>query len=229
MKTTRNKTIAFWLPLCVLACLVAGCNEDRGSVVTGTVTVDGDLADNGTVTFHPKAAGPVATGRVFPDGTFRIRVGQGDRNSADSGTLKPGEYNVTVAVYGAPGPPEQPGGPPSPGPLLNDPKYVDPSASPLKLTVVAGDNIFNIDLEPAPQPQDAAGEQVSDGTDAPAEAGGAGTPTMEAVEPVEDESVPASDSIEKPEALEDAGAISAPTDPQTEATGSETEKVGGAP
>ena len=42
---------------------------------SASVTIDGELAHSGTVTFNPVGSGPVATGRIFDDGSYTIRTG----------------------------------------------------------------------------------------------------------------------------------------------------------
>ena len=44
----------------------------------GTVTVDGELAPCGRVTFHPVKTGPPAYGSIFQNGSYSLRIGQGD-------------------------------------------------------------------------------------------------------------------------------------------------------
>ncbi len=173
-----------FLPTAAYACLLAGlaalvgCDAGKdNAVVTGVVTVDGDLARSGSVTFHPVAGGAPATGRVFDDGSYTIRTGQGDRKTADSGDLAPGEYVVTVVVTGPSGAPERPSGPPMPGPRLMASKYATPETSPLRFDVKAGKNLFSLELEGvgAEPPTDVADANGNDanGNDAAAPEAGA--------------------------------------------------------
>ncbi len=137
-----------------LASTLAGCGgpaHTYDAVVTGTVTIDGELAHSGTVTFHPvEEGGAISIGRIYPDGSFSLRTGQGDLRESDGGTVPSGDYIVTVLVTGPPPESETPaGGPPPSGPLLVARKYIIRDTSDLRRTVKPGDNIFVFDLEPA--------------------------------------------------------------------------------
>lgn len=134
--------------------LFVGCDgpaNEYEAIVTGTVTVDGELANSGIVTFHPVDDGKVAIGRIHPNGSFSLRTGQGDLTDADGGTVVPGEYIVTVSITGpeglAPGAVE--GSPPRPGPSLVAAKYATKETSDLQQTVVAGKQVIVLELEPA--------------------------------------------------------------------------------
>ena len=140
------------------------------AVVTGTVTIDGELANGGTVTFHPDDGGKVAIGRIHPDGSYSLRTGQGDLREVDGGTVVPGEYVVTVSINGPPLESAQviPGAPPVPGPSLVAAKYADKDTSDLKQTVQAGSQIIILELEraesppPAEDPPEAAAGESSE-------------------------------------------------------------------
>jgi hypothetical protein len=134
--------------------VTAGCGGPANkydAVVTGTVTIDGELAPSGTVTFHPVAKdGKIATGRIYPDGSFSLRTGQGDLRDSDGGTVVPGEYIVTIMVaVPPPAPTSVVGGPPVSGPLLIDKRYVSRDTTDLRATISEGDNIVHFDLERA--------------------------------------------------------------------------------
>jgi hypothetical protein len=136
------------------AVIVAGCNASTNkydAVVTGTVTIDGELANNGTVTFHPMNGGKVAVGRIHPDGSYSLRTGQGDLNEVDGGTVVPGEYIVTVNVNGPAVENARvgEGGPLIPGPSLVAAKYATKETSELKRTVKSGSQVFVLELEKA--------------------------------------------------------------------------------
>lgn len=119
-----------------------------GSEVSGTVTIDGELAPSGTVTFHPVAKdGKIAIGRIYPDGSFSLRTGQGDLRESDGGTVVPGEYIVTVVVSGPPTTPAAEGAPPGPGVPLIDKRYNSRDTSELRQTVTPGDNIILLELD----------------------------------------------------------------------------------
>ena len=139
------------LLLAAAVCVCIGCGpKTYNAQVTGSVTVDGQLANNGTVTFHPTSGGTVAYGRIQKDGTFALRVGKGDVTDVDAGTLPSGEYIVTVLVDQAPRklPPDHLG-PPPPDFSLSAAKYKSPSTSDLRRTVTPGKNFFSFELERA--------------------------------------------------------------------------------
>jgi hypothetical protein len=78
-------------PLAVLACLLIGCSGDplgRQSV-SGTVRLDGQPLDHGSIRFEPQnAAVRVAGGAVIIDGAFSLAKEQG---------LPPGRYAVSIS------------------------------------------------------------------------------------------------------------------------------------
>jgi hypothetical protein len=161
---------------------VAGCSGPANkydAVVTGTVTIDGELANNGTVTFHPVDGGKVAVGRVHPDGSYSLRTGQGDLHQVDGGTVVPGEYIITVTVNG---PPQEDarvgeGGPLIPGPSLIAAKYATKETSDLKRTVKPGPQVFVLELERAEPPVEDAGEAAATDGEAETAAGDADAAT----------------------------------------------------
>jgi hypothetical protein len=112
--------------------------------------------------------GKIAIGRIYSDGSFSLRTGQGNLKESDGGTLPSGEYIVTVSVTGpAPNSPAADGSPPVGGPLLIDEKYVSKETSDLRSTVKPGKNVMTFDLqrakpaEPSEQPSSTP-EQKSD-------------------------------------------------------------------
>jgi hypothetical protein len=152
--------------------LVAAPERDRakkyGAEVTGTVTIDGELARTGTVTFHPAdKSGKIAVGRIYPDGSFSLRTGQGDLSESDGGTVAPGEYIVTVVVEGPSPAPTTPGGPPGAGPLLIAQRYIDRDTTDLRSNIVAGENVLAFDLERAApaEPAESAEIETTETTD----------------------------------------------------------------
>ena len=168
--------------------VLGGCYRpanEYDATVTGNVVVDGQLADRGTVTFHPVKGGPPAVGQILSDGSYSLRTGQGDLTKADGGTVPPGEYIVTVVVTGPPVEvPELPGTPPKGGPRLMAAKYASTETSDLKLKVQPGENLFVLELEPvepveessdespshdSSETQDAGSEQASDAATTDAE------------------------------------------------------------
>lgn len=136
--------------------VAVGCNgpaHEYDAIVAGTVTVDGELANSGTVTFHPAKAGQgkVTVGRIHPNGSYSLRTGQGDLRDVDGGTVVPGEYIVTVSITGPPvaGSQAVEGGPQAAGPSLVAAKYSDKETSDLKRIVAAGSQIINLELDAA--------------------------------------------------------------------------------
>lgn len=68
-----------WNWLAALGCLVvAGCGDSTRAMVSGTVTLDGQPLDVGTISFIPTGAtkGPVA-GATIIDGKYRIDPNKG--------------------------------------------------------------------------------------------------------------------------------------------------------
>lgn len=145
------RTIASCVAMLVLAVGCGGPANEYDAVVTGTVTIDGELANSGMVTFHPVDDGKVTIGRIHPNGSFSLRTGQGDLREVDGGTVVPGEYIVTVSITGpgAPAPGAVEGAPPMPGPSLVAAKYASKDTSDLKHTVKPGSQVIVLELERA--------------------------------------------------------------------------------
>jgi hypothetical protein len=123
------------------------------SSVQGTVTIDGVLADHGTVAYYPAGGGAPAYGNIAKNGSYSVRVGQGNLRNEDASRVHAGEYAVTVVVNT----PAQNGetmgeaGPPKPGPRMTAEKYASKEISPLHITVKPGPNIVPLELEGAAQ------------------------------------------------------------------------------
>jgi hypothetical protein len=138
------RTITILISLCC-----CGCGSRMDSSVQGTVTIDGVLADHGTVAFYPVGGGPPAYGNIVRDGSYSVRVGQGNLRDEDASRIHSGEYVVTVVVNT----PAQNGetmgeaGPPKPGPRMTAEKYASKDASPLHKTVLPGPNVMPLELE----------------------------------------------------------------------------------
>lgn len=152
--------------VCVVAVL-SGCGgaaNTYDAVVTGTVTIDGELAKSGTVIFYPvKEDGLVATSQIFPDGSYSLRTGQGDLRSVDGGTVQSGDYVVIVSIAGppAPGAVVAEGGPPVPGPSLIAEKYALKDTTDLKFAVQPGPNVLVLALDAA-EPVEMEAEQAEE-------------------------------------------------------------------
>lgn len=168
--TKRHRRWPLLGALALMAAAGCGGSNKYGAEVTGTVTIDGELAHSGTVTFHPTdKAGKIAVGRIYPDGSFSLRTGQGDLRESDGGTVAPGEYIVTVVVNGPSPPPTTPGGPPPAGPLLVAERYIDRDTTDLRENVVAGENVVAFNLDRA-APADA--EATEGGEESPTDGSG---------------------------------------------------------
>jgi hypothetical protein len=142
----------FWLSLATILCIALnGCSggPSRDASVSGTVLVDGQLAERGTVTFHPATDGPLAVGRILSDGSYTVRTGKGNLSDVDRGTLKSGDYKVTIVVYGESTEKVGEDGPPKAGPRLTAEKYASVNTTDLQETVKPGGNLFVFELEGA--------------------------------------------------------------------------------
>ena len=152
--------IAFSLIGVVIASC-AGCGGPT-STVQGTVTIDGEIARQGTVVFHPVEGGAKAYGSIADNGSYALRVGQGDLNDPNAGDVPPGEYIITVVVNtpssGRESLGEGDAGPPTPGPRLSAEKYATAETSDLKHTVKVGKNVFPLEIEGAKKEETAASE-----------------------------------------------------------------------
>jgi hypothetical protein len=204
-RLSRYRFVFLVLTICVLS----GCSNDKSgadAVVQGTVTIDGVLANRGQVTFFPAKQGPVATGPIHEDGSFSLRVGQGNMANPDESKIASGKYIATVVV-------NEPadksatvgeGGPPLAGKRLTAIKYSQKESSGLNFTVKPGRNVFPIELEgsqndPAPElpiQEEEAGEvKVDEEHGAERQSEGA---TQEANSAVGDQEQPSDPAGEKP-------------------------------
>ena len=157
-----------------------GASAKYDANVQGTVTIDGELAPGGTVTFTPVKKGPTAVGTIASDGSYALRVGQGDVGSPDSSEIPAGKYVVTAMITGSSPPTESApaGAPPPAGPKMIADKYGSRATSDLEFEVNQGPNIIVLALDgpwanpPVEEPSDdeeaastAEGEQESVTTD----------------------------------------------------------------
>ena len=122
------------------ALVCAGCGSPYDATVTGTVLLDSEPLQRGTITFHPVLAGAAAYSQIQSDGTFSLNTGR-------ARGLAPGEYIVTVVATDTPPPVTNPNAAPPIGKLITPARYGGKSTSNLRYTVVPGKNDFTIDLE----------------------------------------------------------------------------------
>jgi len=145
--------------------LFEGCQSQSSpydALVQGSVTIDGQLAGGGVVSFYPKS-GPAAVGEIAQNGSYSLRIGQGNVSDRDQSKIPSGEYVATVLVTGAPAKdaarPE--GGPLPLGPRLMADKYADRQTSNLAFEVKRGLNVIDLKLEgPSANPPKAEEEGV---------------------------------------------------------------------
>lgn len=133
----RTCTLAF---VAFSMAFVAGCGSAHDATVHGVVTLDGTPLTSGEVQFHPVSGNSgTAYGRMIEGGAYQLTTG------TESG-IDPGEYKVTV-VAKEPFPDNLP---PNTTPPIR--KVISPmiystlDTTPLKFTVVAGDNTIDLAL-----------------------------------------------------------------------------------
>jgi len=119
-----------------LLVLLSGCGGPHAATVSGTVTLDGDALQRGTVTFHPAGEGPLAYGTIDEKGNYTLRTGR------ETG-LAAGEYVVTVV---ASEPPPSTGFDETPGKLLTPERYGKLETTDLRFTVNRGANRIDLPL-----------------------------------------------------------------------------------
>ena len=137
-----QETSSTWRQLACCSFLVvglAGCGSNAESTVYGTVTLDGEPLDHGSVTFVPNTnEGRAASGSIDTGGNYKVQAGQ-------TGGLPAGEYVVKVSSR-EPAKPNPQGGPPTPGKLLTPKRYFNSNRSGLNFQVEAGSNEINLEL-----------------------------------------------------------------------------------
>jgi len=135
--TIRQFTHSAAAAMLLVASLSAGCQRSDTVPAGGTVTLDGQPAENAEVIFMPKK-GRVASGVTDASGRFSLSTNK----DGDGAVL--GEHAVVVGEYYPPGkPPPMSGGPPPRFPQ----KYTDAVQSPLRVTVERGKtNDFKFEL-----------------------------------------------------------------------------------
>ena len=161
----KTKVIALALGFSVACLCPAGCSgppKKYDATASGTVTVDGELAPGGTVTFHPTEGGPASIGHINPGGSYSLRTGQGNLKETDGGTIKSGDYIVTtfVNLKLTEEARNHPGGPPTPGANIADVKYRSKETSPLRHRVEPGRNVIILNLDRQPVAEKKTKEDV---------------------------------------------------------------------
>jgi hypothetical protein len=134
----RRRTWLAAVGLWALAPLGCGDRKPALAAVRGTVYYRGAPLSGGSIVFTPDpergGRGPLAFGRIKPDGTYTLATG------TQPGAV-PGWHRVTVKAF-----PPPDGAPPSADPLPA--KYSDPEQSGLGREVKAGDaNLFDFHLD----------------------------------------------------------------------------------
>lgn len=122
----------------LLVVSLAGCGRPTLAPVQGKVAYRGFGLNNGVVVFAPEHRGPLAVGRIGPDGSFSLYTGE------SQGAL-PGRYRVTISSL-APGTSTESWGTfEFPRSQIPD-RYRDPETSRLAYVVVAG-KVNNIEMD----------------------------------------------------------------------------------
>lgn len=119
--------------------ILVGCGGPHESYVAGSVTLDGEALPGGTIMFHPQAGGPLVTGTIQEDGSYKLATG------ATAG-LAPGRYVVTVRSFTqipAPGmtPAQLEAISRAPG------RYAEAATSGFSYEIQAGANSIDIEME----------------------------------------------------------------------------------
>ena len=126
----------------IMLAAVAGCGG-RPAQGAGVVKLAGAPLETGVVTFTPTTSGPSAYGAITAGGRYELKTGA-------SGGLELGDYVVTVAANATPEQAAAMGikvGREGIMPLLTPTVYADTKTSPLKVTVKAGRQELDFDLE----------------------------------------------------------------------------------
>lgn len=176
--SVANKHFSMLFVATAFIALLTGCGQsgvDRNAKVTGVVTINGELATSGSVSFHPIDGGPVIYGTIGSEGAYRLKTGKGNVADPSESAVPSGQYIAVVRVA-LPTKSDTiasdiSGAPPKPGSLLVPAEYMDPETSPLDYSIKPGDNVINIDIEfeaeelEGEADQDVAEESVEDAED----------------------------------------------------------------
>ena len=138
IKRTASNTGSLMAALVVLSFF--GCGSNDWASVKGTVTLDGEPLERGTVVFL-NAERATGIGTIGPDGAYTVTTGtrQG---------MAPGTYRVTITAFDAPNP-TAPGEPPTP-PLITPTKYNNAETSGLTAQISAGSNRCDFEMTSDP-------------------------------------------------------------------------------
>jgi hypothetical protein len=135
-----NRLLILAAAAALLAC--GACSKPRDiAAVHGKVTFRGEPLTEGLVIFEDKELQALVSAKILPDGTYRVKVMEGDG-------LYLGNYTIRVM------PPildqlEMSKTPPKQKLYPNIPaRYRSAPSSGLRLIVGAGDNPFDIDMKP---------------------------------------------------------------------------------
>lgn len=161
---------------CALLFGCGGGDSPYDANVQGTVTIDGELAPGGSVTFIPVEEGPTAVGAIASDGSYALRIGQGEVGDPDSSVIPSGKYVVTAMITGPPPKSETTViGPPPAGPKLIADKYASRNSTDLSFEVDKGPNVIVLKLD-GPWANPPAEETAHDSNAASPEDAAAATP-----------------------------------------------------
>jgi len=145
---SRNVLFGFVAAL-VLTLPLSGCGKGNAislAKVSGSVTLDGQPLTKGAVQFMPDGSkgttGPMATGKIGPDGKFTLTT-----STPDDGA-QVGFYKVAVSCWEeVPFDPNNPKAPPPPKSLIPE-RYADAGMSGLTAEVKSGTkNEFTFELK----------------------------------------------------------------------------------
>jgi hypothetical protein len=127
--------------------VAVGCDRDRNRAdydpcnASGRVTIDGKPLTSGMVTFNPtipeSAGGHPGIASIDSAGGYKL----GNAEHGRAKLLRPGEYIVTVVAMEI----DRSKGPPAPK-LAVPERYADFRESPLRITLIPGDNKVDLSL-----------------------------------------------------------------------------------
>ncbi len=117
---------------------IVGCGDPNWGTVSGTVSLNDQPLESGTVAFYSEENGPTAYGQIRSDGSYYLKTG------TKTG-LKAGKYVATVISTTKPDPDAKVE---DPGKLLTPKKYSKRGKdNPLRFTVSGGGNTIDIKLK----------------------------------------------------------------------------------